>query len=184
MKLVTDTARLAAALLLTLLVALNVAAEEGNMIVGDAAPDFSLPDQSGAMRGLAEFRGKWVVLYFYPKDDTPGCTKEACTLRDDYLGLTQLNAQVLGVSLDSAESHAAFSKKFGLPFPLLADDGGRVARQYGALGGFWPLRFAKRHTFVIDPRGNVARIYRDVDPGAHSRELIADLRALQQAAGP
>ncbi len=155
-------------------------AEEGALSVGDPAPEFSLPDQSGAARGLTEFRGHWVVLYFYPKDDTPGCTTEACTLRDDYLGLKQLGAEILGVSLDSAESHAAFSKKHGLPFPLLADDGGGVAKQYGALWGIWPIRFAKRQTFVIDPQGKIARIYRDVDPKSHSRELIADLQALQR----
>lgn len=171
--------------LMLFVVAFNTVAEDGmDIMVGNPAPDFSLPDQTGAHRGLTEFRGKWVVLYFYPKDDTPGCTTEACALRDDYLGLTQLNAQILGVSLDNAASHADFSKKHGLPFPLLADDGGRVAKQYGTLGGFWPLRFAKRHTFMIDPRGNIAKIYRKVDPKTHSRELIADLESLQKVATP
>ncbi len=158
-------------------------AEEKEMTVGSPAPDFSLVDQNGEARTLANYRQRWVVLYFYPKDDTPGCTTEACKFRDDYAAVQRLDADILGVSIDSRESHAAFSKKYNLPFPLLADPDGAVAKRYGALWGVWPLKFARRHTFLIDPQGRIARIYREVDPKTHSREVIADLKALQAAAG-
>jgi peroxiredoxin Q/BCP len=170
------------ALLVIFLVAPRAGANEVEMIVGNAAPDFSLMDQDGTTHSLADYRKHWVVLYFYPKDDTPGCTTEACNFRDDFISVQQLGAEILGVSIDSRESHARFSTKHKLPFPLLADTGGRVARQYGALSGMWPLRFASRHTFLIDPQGRIAKIYRKVDPKTHSREVIADLKALQQAA--
>ncbi len=152
-------------------------------MVGNPAPDVSLMDQNGETLSLSHYRGRWVVLYFYPKDDTPGCTTEACQFRDAYQSLKNLGAEVLGVSIDQRESHAAFAKKFSLPFPLLADTDGAVARGYGALWGLWPLRFARRHTFLIDPQGRIARVYRQVDPQTHSREVIADLKALQVAAG-
>lgn len=153
--------------------------ETVELTVGSPAPDFILGDQHGKTHSLANYRGQWIVLYFYPKDDTPGCTTEACQLRDDYRGLTKLGAEILGVSVDNAESHAEFSKKHSLPFPLLADNEGHLAKQYNALWGVWPLRFAKRHTFIIDPNGNIAKIYRKVEPAAHSKELIADLQGLQ-----
>lgn len=156
-------------------------AEEIEMTIGSPAPDFSLPDQQGRTRSLSAFHGQWVVLYFYPKDDTPGCTKEACHFRDDYLAARKLGAEILGVSVDSAESHVKFSNKYSLPFPLLADTDGKVARQYGALWSLGPIRFARRQTFLIDPQGRIARIYRDVDPDGHSREVIDALKALQLA---
>jgi len=156
-------------------------AEETEMKVGQMAPDFSLPDQSGEPRALANYRQRWVVLYFYPKDDTPGCTKEACQFRDNFLAIRNLGAEILGVSVDSQESHAKFAGKYNLPFPLLADTDGRVAKQYGAL---WSLAFfhiARRHTFIVDPHGRIAKIYREVEPEAHSREVIEDLKALQRS---
>ena len=153
------------------------------MMAGSLAPDFSLVDQNGETRALSSYRSRWVVLYFYPKDDTPGCTTEACQFRDDYAAVQRLGADILGVSIDNRASHAAFSKKFSLPFPLLADTDGRVAKQYGALWGVWPLKFARRHTFIVNPQGNIAKVYREVDPKTHSREVIADLKALQAAAG-
>jgi peroxiredoxin Q/BCP len=168
-------------LLAILLLAPNALAEEVEMIVGNPAPDFSLVDQNGVTRSLAGYRKRWVVLYFYPKDDTPGCTAEACQFRDDYVAVKQLGAEILGVSIDNRESHEAFSRKYSLPFPLLADTDGRVAKEYGSLWGVWPLRFARRHTFLIDPQGRIAKIYREVTPRTHSREVIADLKALQQA---
>lgn len=152
-------------------------------MVGSPAPDFSLIDQKGETRTLSSYRNRWVVLYFYPKDDTPGCITEACQFRDDYVSVQKLGAEILGVSIDNRDSHAAFSKKFSLPFPLLADTDGRVAKQYGALWGVWPLTFARRHTFLINPQGNIAKVYREVDPQTHSREVIADLKALQAVAG-
>jgi peroxiredoxin Q/BCP len=148
---------------------------------GNPAPDFELVDQDLKTHRLADYVGKWVVLYFYPKDDTPGCTTEACNFRDDIFHIRERGAEVLGVSLDSAESHAAFAKKHGLPFPLLADTEGRVAEAYGALMGLGPVKFARRHTFIVGPDGKLARIWRDVDPRVHSREVIAELDRLAGA---
>jgi thioredoxin-dependent peroxiredoxin len=153
-------------------------AEESDMQIDMPAPAFTLQDQNAVQRNLADYRGHWVVLYFYPKDDTPGCTTEACHFRDDYVEIKKLGADILGVSIDSEKSHAAFARKFSLPFPLLADKDGAVAKQYGALWGIWPVRFARRHTFLINPEGNIARIYRNVDPSKHSAELIAAIKEL------
>ena len=143
---------------------------------GTPAAAFSLTDQAGKTRTLAEFRGKWVVLYFYPKDDTPGCTEEACKFRDDLFTLSQLGAQVIGVSLDDSASHARFAKKYSLPFPLLADPSGAVAASYGALPQ--GSRYARRYTFLIDPAGKVARVYTKVETSRHSAEVIEDLKRL------
>jgi peroxiredoxin Q/BCP len=145
---------------------------------GASAPAFSLADQSGKPRSLAEFRGKWVVLYFYPKDDTPGCTEEACKFRDDIFVLEQMGAQVIGVSLDDVASHAQFAKKYSLPFPLLADPSGAVTRSYGALAQ--GSRYAQRYTFLIDPAGKVAKVYTSVETSRHSAEVIADLKRLSR----
>ena len=145
---------------------------------GAPAPAFSLEDQAGKLRSLAEYRGKWVVLYFYPKDDTPGCTEEACKFRDDIFALQQLGAQVLGVSLDDSASHAEFAKKYSLPFPLLADPSGAVTRSYGALTE--GSRYAQRYTFLVDPAGKVAKIYTKVETTRHSAEVIEDLKRLSK----
>ena len=146
---------------------------------GQSAPAFSLIDQNGKTQSLADYQGRWVVLYFYPKDDTPGCTKEACSFRDDIAHIKARGAQILGVSLDSAESHARFAEKHGLPFPLLADSDAAVTKSYGVYGTLGPLRFARRQTFIIDPTGHIVKIYRKVDPDSHSAGVIADLKALQ-----
>lgn len=147
--------------------------------IGQTAPDFKLTDQNNKTHSLADYKGKWVVLYFYPKDDTPGCTKEACTFRDDIFKLRELGAQVLGVSLDSAESHAKFAEKYGLPFPLLADTDGKVTESYGALMNLVVAKVAKRYTYLIDPEGKIRKTYLTVDPAKHAREIIGDLQALQ-----
>lgn len=147
---------------------------------GQAAPDFELPDQQGKLRRLQEWRGKWLVLYFYPKNDTPGCTEEACTFRDDWLQLQTLGAEVVGISVDTSASHAAFAQKHKLPFPLLADERGEVAARYGTLSDWLVYKFAKRYTFVIDPQGRLAKAYRSVDTAKHSAEIVADLKQLQQ----
>ena len=146
---------------------------------GDAAPTFELVDQYMKPHKLADYAGKWVVLYFYPKDDTPGCTTEACSFRDDIFKIRELGAEVLGVSLDTAESHAKFAEKHGLPFPLLADPEGKVAEQYDSIMNFAGMRLARRNTFIIGPDGKFAKIYTDVDPKAHSQEVITDLKSLQ-----
>jgi peroxiredoxin Q/BCP len=149
------------------------------MKINDIAPGFSLVDQKGKKHQLENYRGRWVVLYFYPKNNTAGCTKEACQFRDDYFRLTKLGAEVLGVSIDNQESHAEFSKKYSLPFPLLADTDGRVASEYGSFFSFGPLRYARRHSFIIDPDGRIVKIYRSVNPGTHSDEIVQDLEKIQ-----
>ena len=145
---------------------------------GDPAPDFNLPDASGKPHKLADYAGKWVVLYFYPKDDTPGCTKEACSFRDDLAQLDRLGAQVIGVSVDDTDSHARFAEKYHLPFPLLADKDGKVADSYGALTNLYLVKMAKRYTFLIDPHGKIAKTYLSVDASRHSQEIIGDLKLL------
>lgn len=157
------------------------AAGAGELQPGQPAPEFQLSDQDGTMHRLADYRGRWVVLYFYPKDDTPGCTEEACRFRDDIVHLNELGVQVLGASLDSRESHAEFARKFSLQFPLLADIDGRVAASYGALRNLGIMKFAHRHTFIIDPDGRIAKIYRKVSPKTHSAQVITDLKELQRS---
>ncbi|MBU0688718.1 MAG: peroxiredoxin [Gammaproteobacteria bacterium] len=146
--------------------------------VGDAAPDFELPDQHGVMHGLQQYAGQWLVLYFYPKDDTPGCTQEACAFRDDLRKLTAMGAVVVGISVDDSESHAEFAEKYHLPFPLLADKSGEVAARYGALLDMVVFKVAKRYTFLIDPQGRVAKVYLKVETSRHSTEVIEDLKAM------
>lgn len=146
---------------------------------GDPAPSFELMDQNGKLHTLADYRGRWLVLYFYPKDDTPGCTTEACEFRDDVVELKRLGATVLGISTDDVKSHREFADKYHLSFPLLSDSDGEVARSYGSLVNLALFRFAKRHTFIIDGDGRIAKIYRSVDPKTHSDEVIRDLAQLQ-----
>ena len=145
---------------------------------GQVAPPFSLPDQNAKMHALADYRGHWVVLYFYPKDDTPGCTKEACSFRDDLAQLEKQGAKVVGISVDDTASHARFAEKYHLPFPLLADKNGQVADSYGALRNLALIKIARRYTFLIDPDGNIAKTYLDVDTSRHSEEIIDDLQRL------
>ena len=147
--------------------------------IGDKAPEFKLLNQAGETISLNQYNDKWIVLYFYPKDDTPGCTEEACSFRDNINRLIAQKAVVLGVSLDSQESHAKFAKEYGLPFNLLADEGGEVTKQYGALLDLKVVKFAKRHSFIINPQGNIAKIYRSVNPKQHVRDVMKDLKTLQ-----
>jgi peroxiredoxin Q/BCP len=146
--------------------------------VGKPAPDFNLPDQNGKLRTLKDFRGKWLVLYFYPKDDTPGCTQEACAFRDDLHQIVELGAQVVGVSVDDTSSHAEFAKKYNLPFPLLADKTTETAARYGALMNLIFMKVARRYTFLIDPQGNVGKVYLSVETSRHSKQIIDDLKIL------
>jgi peroxiredoxin Q/BCP len=145
---------------------------------GDAAPGFELLDQNGKLHKLSDYTGRWLVLYFYPKDDTPGCTTEACAFRDDIVVLNQLGAVVLGVSMDDVQSHREFADKYHLSFPLLSDSKGEVARRYGALRNLGVVKFAKRYTFIVDPEGRLAKIYRKVEPKTHSDDVIAALKDL------
>lgn len=144
--------------------------------VGNLAPNFTLPDQSGATHTLAQYRGKWLVLYFYPKDDTPGCTEQACKFRDDFAVLKILGAEVLGVSVDDAASHAEFSRKHNLPFPLLADKDGVVANSYGSLRDLMLIKLAKRNTFLINPQGRIEKVYLGADSARNSAEIVTALR--------
>jgi peroxiredoxin Q/BCP len=148
---------------------------------GDAAPDFSLQDQGGKIHTLTDYRGQWLVLYFYPKDDTPGCTTEACEFRDNIFAFKRLNSQIVGISLDDESSHKEFAEKYSLPFPLLADTGKSVATAYGVLGQMAAFKYAKRETFLIDPEGRIVRHYEKVDPKSHSAEVLTDLERLSKS---
>lgn len=148
---------------------------------GIPAPDFELADDTGTHRKLSDYRGKSVILYFYPKDDTPGCTKEACKFRDDYSAYEKTGVAILGVSPDDVKSHAKFKKKFQLPFPLLADEGHKVCDLYGVWG---PKKFMGREyegvlrtTFLIDEAGKIVRVFENVRPAEHSAELLSELGA-------
>jgi peroxiredoxin Q/BCP len=148
--------------------------------VGSAAPEFTLPSQEGALVSLKDYRGKWVVLYFYPKDQTPGCTREAHNFQGDQSKYTERDTAILGVSVDSVDSHKKFCTKEGLNFKLLADTTGAVSREYGALTDLVVAKFAARHTFLIDPEGKVAKSYTSVDPARHSQEVLAALDQLRR----
>ncbi len=147
---------------------------------GSIAPDFTLPSQEGKSVSLNEFRGKWVILYFYPKDQTPGCTREAHNFQVDESKYDQRNSVILGVSVDSVDSHKKFCTKEGLNFKLLADSDGKVSKEYGSLTNLGVVKFAARHTFLIDPSGKVARAYTSVDPSRHSEDVLAALDLLQK----
>jgi peroxiredoxin Q/BCP len=146
--------------------------------VGSVAPDFTLPAQDGSKVQLSALRGTWVVLYFYPKDKTPGCTLEAHNFARDKSEYTKRKAIVLGVSVDSLDSHRAFCAQEGLTFKLLADTDKKVAAAYGSLNNLIVAKLAARHTFIIDPQGKIARVFADVKPAAHSREVLSTLDAL------
>lgn len=149
--------------------------------VGSLAPEFELPDQTGQLHSLEDYREQWVVLYFYPKDDTPGCTTEACEFRDNIFAFRALNAQILGVSLDDVDSHLEFAENHSLPFPLLADTEGIASDAYGVKTRMFGMTVAKRQTFIIDPNGTIAKHYEKVKPDEHSAEVIADLKALSES---
>lgn len=166
------------ALLAAALLWVKTAYSSGTPKAGEPAPAFSLPDQSGKIRSLEEFRGKWLALYFYPKDDTPGCTEQACKFRDDLAQLSALGAEVVGVSVDTAASHAEFAKKYSLPFPLLADENGEVAARYGSIMNLGVMKLARRNTFLIDPEGKIAKTYVKASTSRNSIEVIEDLKKL------
>ncbi len=159
------------------------APESPGPAVGQSAPDFRLQDQKGDWHTLADERGKWTVLYFYPKDFTPGCTTEVCTFRDDIIALRKAGADVFGVSLDDVKSHAEFAEKYHVPFRLLSDADQSTAKAYGVLTSKLGMHYARRETFLIDPEGKVAKRYKDVDPKENSKQVLADLAALKQTAG-
>lgn len=152
---------------------------------GDMAPAFTLPDENGAPQSLSDYRGKAVVLYFYPEDDTPGCTKEACNFRDDYALYRKAGAEIIGVSPDDPQSHTAFKKKYSLPFTLLADKGHKVCELYGVWGDkkLFGLNYdgVHRTTFLIDAEGRIVKVINVNRIEPHSQELLEDLRQLSGA---
>ena len=154
---------------------------------GDSAPSFSLFDQNGKIHKLSDYKGKYVLLYFYPKDDTPGCTIEACTLRDNWNQFKKAKLNVLGISVDNVKSHDKFVKKYNLPFTLLADEEKKVVNAYGVWG---PKTFmgklfqgTARSSFLIDPKGKIAKIYEKVKPDEHAEEVLKDWAELSKYKG-
>ena len=150
--------------------------------VGDSAPSFKLQDQNGDWHTLGDYKGKYVVLFFYPKDGTPGCTTEACNFRDNIFAFDDLNTQILGISLDDVDSHKEFSEKYSLPYPILADVEKESAVDYGVLGKFMMMTITKRESFIIDPEGLIVKHYKNVDPDKHTDEVIEELKSLQKKA--
>ncbi len=156
------------------------AADETLPTVGQLAPTFTLPSQDGSQISLESFRGKWVVLYFYPKDMTKGCTIEAHNFQRDQAKFDALNAVILGVSVDTPDSHKEFCTKEGLTFRLLADPEHKVVDEYGSLGHFGPMTIANRNTFLIDPHGKIVKEWTKVDPTVHSEEVQAAIAELKK----
>lgn len=148
--------------------------------IGSLAPDFSLPDQDGKAHSLKEYKGKWLLLYFYPKDNTEGCTKEACMIRDDFMGFKKLDVEIIGVSVDSVKSHKKFAQDYKLPFTLLSDDKKEVVNLYGvwAKKKFMGREYmgTLRTSFLINPEGKIEKIYEKVKPAEHSKEVLEDLK--------
>lgn len=148
------------------------------------APDFSLPDADGTIHSLRDYRGKWLVVYFYPKDDTPGCTKEACGFRDAMEEYAKNGITVIGISKDSSNSHSSFVKKYSLNFPVLSDPDHKTIEAYGAWG---PKKFmgreflgTKRYSFIISPEGEILKTYEKVDVLTHARQILDDIRSLRK----
>lgn len=150
-------------------------------VLGSPAPAFKLQDQAGKWHELKDYQGKWVALYFYPKDQTPGCTTEACDFRDNVFAFREAGAVILGISVDTVESHRKFAEKHGLPFPILADASKDTARRYGVLKSFiGGMELARRETFLIDPTGRIVKRYVDVEPKGHSAQVLNDIKDLQK----
>lgn len=145
--------------------------------VGDTAPSFTVKDTNGNTVSLADYAGKTVVLYFYPKDDTPGCTKEACSFRDNYQQYLDKGITVFGVSMDNEASHKAFTDKFSLPFPLLADTDGTLTRAYDVLGDFNGTPYSQRVTYVIGPDGKISQVYTTINTETHAADIFAAIGA-------
>jgi thioredoxin-dependent peroxiredoxin len=150
-------------------------------VAGTAAPDFSLATSDGSQVSLKDFKGKWVILYFYPKDMTSGCTMEARNFQRDLSQYEKTGAVILGVSVDSADSHKEFCTKEGLTFKLLADPGGKVSAQYGSTMDYKGTTMAARNTFLINPEGKIAKVYTSVKPAEHSEQILKDLGELKKS---
>ncbi|MCX7589981.1 MAG: thioredoxin-dependent thiol peroxidase [Patescibacteria group bacterium] len=148
--------------------------------INQKAPDFKLPDQDGKIHKLSDYKGKWVLIYFYPKDDTPGCTKEACEIRDNFLNFQKLNIVVLGISVDSVDSHKKFAQKYNLPFILLSDSKKEVVKKYGvwAKKKFMGKEYegTLRTSFLINPQGKIEKIYENVKPEKHAKDVLNNFK--------
>jgi len=175
---------LAAAVVLAVSFVTVHAADQALPAVGDSAPTFTLPSQDGTQISLDSFHGKWVVLYFYPKDMTPGCTIEAHNFQRDQAKFDAANAVILGVSVDTPDSHKQFCTKEGLSFRLLADPEHKVVDAYGSLGHFGPMTIANRNTFLIDPKGKIVQVWTKVDPSVHSTQVLSTISAMQISVKP
>lgn len=169
-----------AVVLATLLIS-RVQATPEQPAVGSAAPDFKLVTNEGKEASLADFKGKWVVLYFYPKDFTSGCTMQARNFQRDLAKYEQINSVILGVSVDTAESHKDFCAKEGLSFKLLSDPDAKVSETYGSIMEYNGMKLSARNTFIIDPKGKVAKVFVKVGPAGHSEEVLAALAELQKS---
>lgn len=169
-------------LLLTTFICLPVIAGE-TPAVGEPAPGFRLQDQSGQWHNLEDYRGSWLVVYFYPKDQTPGCTTEACNFRDNIFAFKAIGAEVVGISLDEVASHKEFSDKYKLPFVILADEDGAVADTYGVLRDYKLIQIADRQSFLVNPEGVVVKHYEEVDPETHTQEVLSDLARIMHEGG-
>ena len=150
--------------------------------VGSDAPSFNLQDQNGEWHALGDYRGQWLAVYFYPKDDTPGCTTEACNFRDNIYAFKAIGAAVVGISVDDVDSHKEFSDKYKLPFTILADEDGKTAKTYGVLKDYKLLKLASRQSFLVDPEGKIVKHYADVDPDEHTDQVLADIKTFMDAA--
>lgn len=148
------------------------------------APEIKLPDQNGDIHKLSDYKGKWVLIYFYPKDDTPGCTTEACGIRDTFPKFGKLDAKVIGISTDSAAKHKKFADKYKLPFTLLADENKKIVEKYGvwAEKSMYGRKYfgTLRTSFLVDPKGKIVRIYEQVKPAEHAAQVLSDLKELQK----
>jgi peroxiredoxin Q/BCP len=151
--------------------------------VGSDAPAFNLQDQNGDWHTLESYSGQWLAVYFYPRDDTPGCTTEACNFRDNIYAFKAIGAAVVGISVDDVESHKKFADKYKLPFTLLADEKSEAAKAYGVLKDYKLVKLASRQSFLVDPDGKIAKHYEDVDPDTHTDEVLADIKVFMESAG-
>jgi len=150
--------------------------------VGSDAPSFNLQDQYGEWHALGDYRGQWLAVYFYPRDDTPGCTTEACNFRDNIYAFKAIGAAVVGISVDDVDSHKEFSDKYKLPFTILADEDGKTANTYGVLKDYKLLKLASRQSFLVDPEGKIVKHYADVDPDEHTDQVLTDIKVFMERA--
>jgi len=150
---------------------------------GSKAPGFNLQDQNGDWHKLEDYSGTWLAIYFYPKDDTPGCTTEACNFRDNIYAFKAIGATVVGISVDDVDSHKEFATKYKLPFILLADEEGETADAYGVLRDWKLVQIASRQSFLVNPQGVIVKHYEDVDPDTHTQQVLDDLEAMMAETG-